>query len=320
MTPQFAFLFPGQGSQSIGMLDQLAASHREIQQTFAEAGDVLQQDLWQLVTEGPAEDLNLTRNTQPAMLAAGVAVWRVWQAAGGPPPAYAAGHSLGEYTALVCAGVLQFADALTLVARRADLMQQAVPAGEGGMAAVLGLDDDSVRRACTEAAAGEVLEAVNFNAPGQVVVAGQASAITRLAEVAKALGAKRIMPLPVSIPSHCSLMRPAAEQLATYLEQVDLQPPALPVFQNVHADSSDDPERIRTALQEQLYSPVRWVETVQNMARAGAKVMLECGPGKVLTGLNKRIDRALETVALVDDSSFDNALARLGTTPSESTT
>ena len=304
-----AFVFPGQGSQSMGMLDALANEFTDVEKTFRAASEVLGYDLWDIVQNGPAEKLNSTDITQPAMLAAGVAVWRVWQARGGAQPAVLAGHSLGEYTALVCGGSLGFEDAIKLVAERGRLMQQAVPAGTGAMAAVLGLDDDTVRAVCTEAAAGEVVEAVNFNSPGQVVVAGHKTAVERTVDLAKAKGAKRALLLPVSVPSHCALMQPAAEQLATVLEGVAIQSPQIPVINNVDVAMPTDPTAIRSALVRQLHSPVRWVETVQKMAADGVDRLIECGPGKVLVGLNKRIERNMAAQAVFDADSLAAALA-----------
>ena len=305
----FAFVFPGQGSQSEGMLSALAAEFGEVEETFREASEVLGYDLWDIVQNGPAEKLNSTDITQPAMLAAGVAVWRVWQAKGGAQPAVLAGHSLGEYTALVCGGSLAFTDAIKLVAERGRLMQQAVPAGTGAMAAVLGLDDDAVRQACCDAADGEVLEAVNFNSPGQVVVAGHKAAVERVVDLAKERGAKRALVLPVSVPSHCALMKPAADQLATVLQDVAIQAPTIPVINNADVASPNEPDAIRDALVRQLYSPVRWVETIQKMAGDGVHRLIECGPGKVLAGLNKRIERKMAAQAVFDPDSLKAALA-----------
>ncbi|MFO8025378.1 ACP S-malonyltransferase [Thiohalophilus sp.] len=303
-----AFVFPGQGSQSEGMLKDLAAAYPQVGETFAQASDKLGYDLWQVVQNGPAEDLNRTDITQPAMLAAGVATWRVWQEKGGAMPALMAGHSLGEYSALVCAGSLDFADAIGLVAERGRLMQDAVPAGEGAMAAILGLEDDVVRQACEEAAEGEVLAPVNFNSPGQVVAAGNKTAIERLVSVAKERGAKRALVLPVSVPSHCSLMQPAADKLAEVLAQIEVKAPQIPVINNVDVAAPTDPAAIRDALVRQLYNPVRWVETVQKMAADGVDRLIECGPGKVLVGLNKRIDKNMVAEAVFDPDSLNTAL------------
>ncbi|HXG27720.1 MAG TPA: ACP S-malonyltransferase [Nevskiales bacterium] len=306
---RFALLFPGQGSQSVGMLGALAARHAVVRETFAEASAALSYDLWQLVSEGPADMLDRTEHTQPALLAAGVAVWRTWRALGGPEPDAMAGHSLGEYTALVCASALSFADALRLVERRGQLMQAAVPAGSGAMAAIVGLDDEQVRAVCAESAQGEVVEAVNFNAPGQVVVAGHHTAVERAATLAKARGAKLTKVLPVSVPSHCSLMRPAAEQLAQDLQAVAVQPPAIPVLHNLDATPRSRPEDIRAALVAQLHSPVQWVKTIQALRAQGAAALLECGPGRVLTGLTKRIDKAANGECLQDPQTLEAGLA-----------
>lgn len=304
-----ALVFPGQGSQSVGMLAELAAQYPVVKDTFVEASAVLKLDLWQVVQAGPEDALNQTQITQPAMLAAGVATWRVWQARGGATPQVMAGHSLGEYSALVCAGALDFAAAVELVALRGRYMQAAVPAGQGAMAAILGLDDAQVVAACQHAAQGEIVAAVNFNSPGQVVIAGQTTAVQRAMDACKAAGAKRALPLPVSVPSHCALMKPAADQLAQRLQSVNLRKPQIPVINNVDVAMPDTADAIRDALVRQLYNPVRWVETVQRMASNGATHLLECGPGKVLVGLNKRIAKDMVTHALVDVASLDNALA-----------
>jgi [acyl-carrier-protein] S-malonyltransferase len=306
--PRIAVFFPGQGSQTVGMLDALAQTHPVVQETFGEASEALGRDLWALVSQGPKESLDQTENTQPAMLAAGVAVWRVWGAAGGACAAVMAGHSLGEYAALVAAGALSLADGVRLAADRARFMQEAVPAGEGAMAAVLGLDDAQVSALCAEQARGEVLEAVNFNAPGQVVIAGTAAAVGRAVEASKAAGARRALVLPVSVPSHCALMCPAAERLAARLAEVDLRIPLTPVLHNVDVTAADDPAGIRERLVAQLYRPVRWVETVQAVGETGITLGLECGPGKVITGLNKRIDKNLTTLPVFDPESLGKAL------------
>ncbi|WP_111656756.1 ACP S-malonyltransferase [Isoalcanivorax indicus] len=292
-----AFLFPGQGSQSVGMLADYA-DESVVQHTFNEASGALGYDLWALIQNGPESDLNSTDKTQPALLAAGVALWRLWLHRGGYRPALLAGHSLGEYTALTCAGVFSLGDAVRLVEKRGQLMQQAVPAGTGAMAAVLGLDDDQVRSACADAAAGQVVEAVNLNAPGQVVIAGDKDAVARAIEACKAAGAKRAMPLPVSVPSHCALMRPAAEGLAEVLAGMALHTPEIPVINNVDVAVETDTAAVRDALVRQLHSPVRWVETVQRLSAEGVEQAYECGPGKVLAGLVKRIERGLNVVAL----------------------
>jgi [acyl-carrier-protein] S-malonyltransferase len=308
----FAAVFPGQGSQSVGMLGALAAEHPEVRRTYAEASEALGYDLWALCQEGPDERLNATERTQPALLAAGVAAWRTWKAAGGRDPIAMAGHSLGEYTALVCAGALDFKAAIQLVEFRGQAMQQAVPAGQGAMAAIIGLDDDQVRAACVEAAQGEVVEAVNYNAPGQVVIAGNAAAVLRAGEACKARGAKRALPLPVSAPSHCALMRPAAEKLAARLVNVTVSRPVIPVLQNVDVTSHTDADEIRATLKAQLYSPVRWVETVQKLAGQGTLKQIEFGPGRVLIGLAKRIDKTVEAYPVYDPTTLQAALAAAG--------
>lgn len=308
---KYAVLFPGQGSQSVGMLATLAARYPVVAETFAEAGSALGWDLAGLVGKGPEAELNRTERTQPALLAAGVAVWRAWQTHAPPAPVAMAGHSLGEYAALVAAGSVPFADALKLVELRARLMQEAVPAGSGGMAAVVGLDDAAVEALCASYTGGKVLEPVNYNAPGQVVVAGQSDALQWLESQAKAAGARMVVRLPVSVPSHCSLMKTAALQLAARLTQVPFQPPAVPVLHNLDAGAHPQPVALRNALREQLYKPVRWVQTVQAIAAQGVTLFVECGPGKVLTGLNKRIlDRATTTVALEDPAGMEQALAK----------
>lgn len=303
-----AFVFPGQGSQSVGMLGELAAAHAEVGQTFAAASEVLGYDLWDVVQNGPADRLNSTDVTQPAMLAAGIAVWRVWQACGGPQPGVMAGHSLGEYTALVAAESLDFADGIRLVAERGRLMQQAVPAGTGAMAAILGLEDAAVIELCAEAAADEVVEAVNFNSPGQVVVAGNKAAVERAVSLAKERGAKRAVLLPVSVPSHCALMKPAAEQLARVLQEIEVHSPAIPVINNVDVAAPSEPDAIREALVRQLYRPVRWVDIIRKMAEQGVVRIIECGPGKVLAGLNKRIDRNMQAQPVYDPATLAAAL------------
>lgn len=305
---KFAFVFPGQGSQSRGMMNGYA-EFAVVRDTFAEASDVLKQDLWQLVAEGEDAALNATVNTQPIMLTAGVAVYRAWQKLNGPAPALVAGHSLGEYTALVAAGAIKFSDALPLVRYRAECMQQAVPEGVGGIAAILGLDDDTVRAVCAEGAQGEVLEAVNFNSPGQVVIAGNRAAVERGMELAKAKGAKRALMLPMSVPSHCSLLRGAADKLRAYLDTVAVQAPSIPVLHNADVKSYADAASIKDALVRQLYSPVRWVETVQDFGKQGVTHNIECAPGKVLAGLNKRIDTNQQALAMNDGEALKAALA-----------
>lgn len=307
---QFAFVFPGQGSQSRGMMNGYA-DLAAVRDTFTEASEVLKQDLWQLVSEGNDADLNATVNTQPIMLTAGVAVYRAWQSQSGAKPAILAGHSLGEYTALVAAGALSFADALPLVRYRAQCMQTAVPEGVGGIAAILGLDDEVVRAVCAEGAQGQVLEAVNFNSPGQVVIAGDRAAVERGMELAKTKGAKRALMLPMSVPSHCSLLKGAAEQLRTYLNHVNVQVPAIPVLHNADVTSYNDGAQIKDALVRQLYSPVRWVETVQAFGKQGISHNVECAPGKVLAGLNKRIDTNQQAMAINDGEALKAALAAL---------
>jgi len=303
-----AFVFPGQGSQSVGMLAAMAEQFEEIQATFAEASTVLGYDLWQLVTEGPEEQLNATEYTQPAMLAAGVASWRAWRAAGGGKPMVMAGHSLGEYSALVCAGAIEFEDAVALVRDRARFMQEAVPEGEGAMAAILGLDDRVVRQVCESAGAGEVLEPVNFNAPGQVVIAGTSAAIARAVDQARDAGAKRALVLPVSVPSHCALMRPASTRMAERLRNVRISLPGIPVIHNVNVAVATAADEIRELLARQVAEPVRWVETVKQMYDDGAATVIECGPGKVLCGLTKRINRELNCIPLQNPADMDAAL------------
>jgi [acyl-carrier-protein] S-malonyltransferase len=304
-----AGIFPGQGAQSLGMLSALGADFAEVQHTFQEASDILGRDLWQLAQAGSEVALNSTENTQPLMLAAGVAVWRVWLAQGGCQPVALAGHSLGEYSALVAAGVLNFADAVSLVAERARLMQSAVAEGEGAMAAILGLDDAQIVAGCEQAAQGDVVEAVNFNSPGQVVIAGSAVAIDRAIQVLTEMGAKKAIKLSVSVPSHCALMKPAAEKLAVRLAATPFGAAHLPVLHNVDAAARTDADATRTALEQQLYRPVRWVDTIQRLQSDYAvTAALEFGPGKVLTGLNKRIDRKLGAVCILDSKTLEEAL------------
>ncbi len=307
---KIAFVFPGQGSQSRGMMNGYA-DFPAVADTFAEASDVLKQDLWQLVAEGSDADLNATVNTQPIMLTAGVAVYRAWKAQHGAAPSIMAGHSLGEYTALVAAGALTFANALPLVRYRALCMQQAVPEGVGGIAAILGLDDDSVRAVCVEGAQGEVLEAVNYNSPGQVVIAGTRTAVERGMELAKARGAKRAIMLPMSVPSHCKLMEGAAQKLREYLGNVAVQTPAIPVLHNADVKSYSDGAAIKDALVRQLYSPVRWVETVQEFGKRGITHNVECAPGKVLVALNKRIATDQQALAISDGAALTQTLSIL---------
>lgn len=307
---KFAFVFPGQGSQSVAMMQPFAES-KAVRAVFEEASVILGQDLWKLVAEGPVEHLNSTINTQPVMLTAGYAVYRAWQEAGGAEPAWVAGHSLGEYTALVVSGVLAFRDALPLVRFRAQAMQEAVPAGEGAMAALLGLDDETVVAACSEAAQGQVVEAVNFNAPSQVVIAGHKPAVERGMATANTKGAKRAVMLPVSAPFHSSLLKPAADRLAAYLDKVTVNAPRIPVVNNVDVAVESDPSRIKNALARQACKPVRWVEVVRRMAADGVTHVVECGPGKVLAGLTKRIDGKLQGHAIVDPQSLGRTLQAL---------
>ncbi|RXJ74901.1 [acyl-carrier-protein] S-malonyltransferase [Veronia nyctiphanis] len=303
----FAAVFPGQGSQAVGMLSELAEKFDVVKATFAEASNVLGYDLWELVQNGPVEDLNETHRTQPALLTASVAVWRVWQQQGGEAPIVLAGHSLGEYSALVCAGVIDFKEAVKLVELRGQLMQQAVPAGVGAMSAIIGLDNDAIAKACDQAAEGQVVSPVNYNSPGQVVIAGNKEAVERANVLCKEAGAKRAMPLPVSVPSHCALMKPAADKLAEALEAITFSAPSIPVINNADVASETDPAAIKDALVRQLYGPVRWAEGVEKMAEQGVEVLLEMGPGKVLTGLTKRINRQLSAAAVNDSASLEAA-------------
>lgn len=307
---KFAFVFPGQGAQAIGMLNGFAGN-AAVEQTLVEASAALGLDLARMINEGPKEDLDLTTNTQPVMLTAAVAVYRAWLAAGGPAPAMVAGHSLGEYSALVAAGVIRFADAVPLVRLRAQAMQEAVPVGAGGMAAILGLSDDDVRAACAEAAQGEIVEAVNFNAPAQVVIAGTKAAVERACEAAKARGAKRALPLAVSAPFHSSLLKPASERLQQHLANIQFSAPQIPVINNVDVAVLNDPQAIKDALVRQAARPVRWVETIQKMAADGVSTIVECGPGKVLAGLTKRINGELVAEAITDQASLDKVLESL---------
>ncbi|MDQ1309031.1 MAG: [acyl-carrier-protein] S-malonyltransferase [Pseudomonadota bacterium] len=306
-----AFVFPGQGSQSPGMLAALAAAEPVVEETFAEASAVLGYDLWRLCQQGPEAELGSTEKTQPAMLAAGVAVWRAWRRHEGPRPVAMAGHSLGEYTALVCSGAIDFAAAVDLVRFRGQVMQQAVPLGQGAMAAILGLEDDALAAACREAEQGEVVEPVNFNAPGQVVIAGHASAVARAIDAAKARGAKRAVLLPVSVPSHSRLMLGAAEQLAERLASVDVRMPDVAAVYTVDVRTHASPDGIRQALKEQLFKPVRWADTVRAMLASGVTTLVECGPGKVLTSLNRRIERRpeLAMLAVEDPQGLTAALS-----------
>ncbi|MGV7093707.1 ACP S-malonyltransferase [Siccibacter turicensis] len=305
---QFAFVFPGQGSQTVGMLSGMAAQYPVIEETFREASAVLGYDLWALVQQGPAEELNKTWQTQPALLTASVALWRVWQQQGGKTPALMAGHSLGEYSALVCAGVIAFADAVKLVELRGKLMQDAVPEGTGAMSAIIGLDDAAIAKACEEAAQGEVVSPVNFNSPGQVVIAGNKDAVERAGAACKAAGAKRALLLPVSVPSHCALMKPAAEKMAVELQNITFNAPVIPVVNNVDVKCETAPDAIRDALVRQLYSPVQWTKSVEFMASQGVTQLYEVGPGKVLTGLTKRIVDTLSAAAINEPDAMSAAL------------
>lgn len=307
----FAFVFPGQGSQSLGMLTELAAAEPAVRATFAEAAQALGYDLWGLISCGPVEELNATERTQPAMLAAGIATWRAWRDKGGEAPAVVSGHSLGEFTALVCAEALAFDAALRLVRLRGQLMQAAVPAGSGAMAAILGLEDEAIGAVCREAACGQVVEPANFNSPGQVVIAGELAAVQRAIEAAKTRGAKRAVTLPVSVPSHTSLMRGAGERLREALSQVNLGQPRIPFVSAVDAQEHREPDDIRATLVRQIASPVRWPQTLRALAARGVAQIIECGPGKVLTGLNRRIERRadLALLAIEDPASLAAALA-----------
>ena len=295
---QLAFVFPGQGSQKIGMLAEAAAQFEQVQTTFAEASEALGYDIWQLIQHGEQAEINLTEKTQPILLTASVALWRVWQAQSGAMPQLMAGHSLGEFSALVCAGSISFADAVKLVRARGQYMQTAVTVGVGAMAAIIGLDDEVIVDVCAAAAQGECVQAVNFNSPGQVVIAGHKAAVERAIEQLKAAGAKRALPLPVSAPFHTDLMQPAGEQLAEALADITIKTPEIAVVHNVHAQTESDPERIRELLIQQIYSPVKWTQCVQTMVAAGVETTVECGPGKVLSGLNKRIHKPLSCHAI----------------------
>jgi [acyl-carrier-protein] S-malonyltransferase len=309
MSQSFAFVFPGQGSQHVGMLAELAAENPIIQNTYSEASAVLGYDLWDLVQNGPEADLNQTDRTQPALLVSGVALWRLWLEKGGAKPSMMAGHSLGEYTALVCAGAIGFADAVNLVKLRGEYMQQAVPAGTGAMAAILGLADDAIYASCQQAEQGQVVSPVNYNCPGQVVIAGEKDAVERAITACKEAGAKRAIPLPVSVPSHCSLMKPAADKLAHALASITISMPEIPVVQNVAASLSENVEQLAANLLAQLYSPVLWTNSVQAMVDQGIDTTIECGPGKVLSGLNKKIHKPLVVKAMNDPAGLDVALA-----------
>jgi len=303
-----AFVFPGQGSQKIGMLAELAEQNPIIEQTFNEASEVLGYDMWQLIQQGAQEEINLTQRTQPILLTCSVAIWRLWNEKQGASPSQMAGHSLGEWSALVCSNVIDFADGLKIVEARGKYMQQAVPVGQGAMAAIIGLDDQAILEACIEANDLGVVDAVNFNAPGQVVIAGSNEAVERAMEICKDAGAKRALPLPVSAPFHTSLMKPAADNLADMVNAVTFRSPEVPIMHNVHAQNEQDPQAIKALMLEQIYSPVKWVDCVQQLKQSGVSTLVECGPGKVLSGLAKRIDRELTAVATESAADFDAAL------------
>lgn len=303
-----AFVFPGQGSQSVGMMAGFGDAP-VIKATFIEASDLLHVDLWKMVLDGPAEDLAQTVNTQPLMLTAGIAAWRAWRSQGGAMPDYFAGHSLGEYSALVAAEAIEFSDAVPFVRFRAEAMQQAVPVGQGAIAAILGLDEDAVIAACAEAAQGEIVEPANYNSPGQLVISGSRAAVERAIEAAKARGAKRAVMLPMSVPAHSSLMRPAAERLRERIAAVSVNAPKVPVIQNIDVASFNDPAAIKDALVRQLYGPVRWIETIKALADAGMKHVIECGPGRVLAGLSKRIDERIQSASIHDQASLNTVKA-----------
>jgi|TARA_B110000908_G_scaffold141620_1_gene169364 [acyl-carrier-protein] S-malonyltransferase len=308
MNSNLAFVFPGQGSQKIGMLADLAAANSSVEQTFQQASEVLGYDCWDLLQNGEEDEINLTERTQPILLAASVAIWRLWQQQGGPNPAAMAGHSLGEWSALVCADAVDFGDAVKIVRARGAFMQQAVPVGVGAMAAIMGIDDQIVIDACSEAAQGQVVAAVNFNAPGQVVIAGDADAVARATAICKKGGAKRAVELPVSAPFHTSLMRPAADNLAELVEATTFRAPQIKIIHNVNAQTETDPQAIKTLMLEQIYKPVLWVDCVNGLAAGGAEMLIECGPGRVLNGLSKRIDRNLKSLSTDDVDSLENAL------------
>jgi len=304
----FTFTFPGQGSQSVAMLAELAEAFPVVVDTYKEASAALGYDLWELIQQGPAEMLNQTDKTQPALLAASVAIWRVWAEQGGEKPSVIAGHSLGEYSALVCAGVIGFKDALKLVELRGQLMQQAVPAGVGAMYAIIGLDNDKIAAACEQAAQGEVVSPVNFNSPGQVVIAGNKDAVERAGVLCKEAGAKRALPLPVSVPSHCALMKPAAQKLAVALQHIEFKAPEIAVINNVDVTAETDAEKIKDALVRQLFCPVRWTEIIEKMAADGITLQVEAGPGKVLSGLVRRIDKRFTAHFINDSASLEKSL------------
>jgi [acyl-carrier-protein] S-malonyltransferase len=306
-----AFVFPGQGSQKIGMLAELASLNPTVEATFKEASDVLDYDLWQMIQQGEQADINLTERTQPMLLASSVAIWRLWNEKGGPTPAQMAGHSLGEWSALVCAGAVEFADAVKIVRARGAYMQEAVPVGEGAMAAILGLSDEVITAACDKARDDGIVDAVNFNAPGQVVIAGSAAAVDRAIAICKEAGAKRALALPVSAPFHTSLMQPAAEQLTELVESTTFASPTIPVIHNVTAKPEQDAKAVKSLMLEQIYKPVLWVDCILALKAAGAEHFVECGPGRVLNGLTKRIDRDLKSLSTDDIASLDNALTSI---------
>ena len=308
MTQSLAFVFPGQGSQAVGMLSELADRYAVVRTTFEEASQILGYDLWQLVQEGPAATLNQTDKTQPAILTASVALWRVWQELEGPRPSVVSGHSLGEYSALVCAGAISFADAVRLVKLRGEFMQEAVPEGVGAMSAILALADDKIEEACQLTAEDDVVSPVNYNCPGQVVIAGNKAAVERAGAKCQEFGAKKVVPLPVSVPSHCALMKPAAERLATELDKIVIEEPRIPVVQNVDGQPQTNVDTIRENLLAQLYSPVRWVSCMQYMIDQGVDTTVECGPGKVLSGLNKKIQRSLKVLAVNDPEALTSTI------------
>ena len=311
MNSQLAFVFPGQGSQKIGMLAELASANPLVEQTFQEASDTLGYDCWKLVQEGEQDAINLTERTQPILLTSSIAIWRLWQQHGGPIPMAMAGHSLGEWSALVCANVVSFSDAVEIVRARGAFMQQAVPVGVGAMAAIMGIDDGIVIDACRDAAEGQIVAAVNFNAPGQVVIAGDAAAVGRAIDICKKAGAKRAVELPVSAPFHTTLMTPAAENLAGLVAEKTFSAPTIPVVHNVHAQTEANPEAIKALMLEQIYKPVLWVDCVKGLSERGARTLIECGPGRVLNGLSKRIDRDLTSLATDDVASLENALTSI---------
>ncbi len=308
---KFAFVFPGQGSQSVGMLKDYVSAYPVVNATFEQASSILGYDLWSLVQNGPEVDLNHTEITQPALLTAGVAIWKVWQLCGGQNPDFLAGHSLGEYTALVCSGVLRFEDAVTLVRDRGKYMQESVPSGAGAMAAIIGLDSARIEQLCLEAAIGGIVSAANYNSPEQTVIAGEVEAVTRANELCKAAGAKRALLLPVSVPSHCLLMKAAAERLELRLNDIAFNPPGIPVLQNIDAQARESADAIKAALVKQLHQPVRWVDTINRLGELQCRTIIETGPGKVLTGLIKRINKDINTVSITDINSLEQTVKQM---------